>query len=190
MDIPYISPPIRLKRSGSTSTMTSIPSFSGLMALLPLLAHLPSIAASPFLSDRSMLQSRATQTPLSFQSVGDAGISAQMVSPTPFLSLPELLLMYRCSSAQTRRSTFSTKWRTTLSMSPVSMAHILRGQSSTTLTRTPVSKFNHEYVSQTNHTDRTMDVESNTFCACGGEMGNGTWAVFGGNQRQSGEIGM
>ena len=75
-------------------------------------------------------------------------------------------------------------------MSPASMAHILRGQSSTTLTRTPVSKFNHKYVLHTNQPDRTMDVESNTFCACGGEMGNGTWAVFGGNQRQSREIRM
>ncbi|KAL1408773.1 hypothetical protein Q8F55_005586 [Vanrija albida] len=29
---------------------------------------------------------------------------------------------------------------------------------------------------------RTMDVFSNTFCACGAVMANGTWAVFGGNQ--------
>lgn len=29
---------------------------------------------------------------------------------------------------------------------------------------------------------RTMDVESNTFCAGGMVLGNGTWAVFGGNQ--------
>jgi hypothetical protein len=30
--------------------------------------------------------------------------------------------------------------------------------------------------------DRTMDVYSNTFCAGGGVLGNGTWVVFGGNQ--------
>lgn len=29
---------------------------------------------------------------------------------------------------------------------------------------------------------RTMDVYSNTFCAGGGVLGNGTWVVFGGNQ--------
>ena len=31
--------------------------------------------------------------------------------------------------------------------------------------------------------DRAMDVYSNTFCAGGGVLGNGTWVVFGGNQR-------
>ena len=30
-----------------------------------------------------------------------------------------------------------------------------------------------------------MDVLSNTFCACGAQLGNGTWAIFGGNQRKS-----
>jgi hypothetical protein len=30
-----------------------------------------------------------------------------------------------------------------------------------------------------------MDVLSNTFCACGAQLGNGTWAIFGGNQRES-----
>lgn len=29
-----------------------------------------------------------------------------------------------------------------------------------------------------------MDVYSNTFCAGGAVLGNGTWAVFGGNQRE------
>jgi hypothetical protein len=29
-----------------------------------------------------------------------------------------------------------------------------------------------------------MDVLSNTFCACGAQLGNGTWAIFGGNQRK------
>jgi hypothetical protein len=29
-----------------------------------------------------------------------------------------------------------------------------------------------------------MDVYSNTFCAGGGVLGNGTWVVFGGNQRE------
>jgi hypothetical protein len=33
--------------------------------------------------------------------------------------------------------------------------------------------------------DRPMDVLSNTFCACGAQLGNGTWAIFGGNQRES-----
>jgi hypothetical protein len=33
--------------------------------------------------------------------------------------------------------------------------------------------------------DRPMDVYSNTFCAGGAVMGNGTWVVFGGNQRTS-----
>jgi hypothetical protein len=32
--------------------------------------------------------------------------------------------------------------------------------------------------------DRAMDVFSNTFCAGGGVLGNGTFAVFGGNQRE------
>lgn len=31
---------------------------------------------------------------------------------------------------------------------------------------------------------RPMDVFSNTFCAGGAVLGNGTWAVFGGNQRE------
>lgn len=31
---------------------------------------------------------------------------------------------------------------------------------------------------------RPMDVYSNTFCAGGAVLGNGTWAVFGGNQRE------
>ncbi len=35
-----------------------------------------------------------------------------------------------------------------------------------------------------NNTYRTMDVYSNTFCAGGGVLGNGTWVVFGGNQRE------
>ncbi|WWD18903.1 hypothetical protein CI109_103359 [Kwoniella shandongensis] len=38
-----------------------------------------------------------------------------------------------------------------------------------------------EYDYQTNQY-RTMDVFSNTFCAGGAVMGNGTWVVFGGNQ--------
>jgi len=33
-----------------------------------------------------------------------------------------------------------------------------------------------------NNTYRAMDVYSNTFCAGGGVLGNGTWAIFGGNQ--------
>lgn len=33
-------------------------------------------------------------------------------------------------------------------------------------------------------TDRPMDVQSNTFCAGGSVLGNGTWVVFGGNQRE------
>ena len=32
--------------------------------------------------------------------------------------------------------------------------------------------------------DRPMDVFSNTFCAGGSVLGNGTWVVFGGNQRE------
>lgn len=34
--------------------------------------------------------------------------------------------------------------------------------------------------------DRTMDVYSNTFCAGGNVLGNGTWVIFGGNQRKHG----
>lgn len=32
--------------------------------------------------------------------------------------------------------------------------------------------------------DRTLDVYSNTFCAGGNVLGNGTWVIFGGNQRK------
>ena len=32
--------------------------------------------------------------------------------------------------------------------------------------------------------DRTMDVTTNTFCAGGNVLANGTWVVFGGNQRE------
>lgn len=31
-----------------------------------------------------------------------------------------------------------------------------------------------------------MDVYSNTFCAGGNVLGNGTWVIFGGNQRKHG----
>ena len=33
--------------------------------------------------------------------------------------------------------------------------------------------------------DRVMDVQSNTFCAGGNVLANGTWVVFGGNKRES-----
>lgn len=34
----------------------------------------------------------------------------------------------------------------------------------------------------TDNTVRGIDVQTNTFCAAGGALGNGSYAIFGGNQ--------
>lgn len=46
----------------------------------------------------------------------------------------------------------------------------------------PAWAVEYDYVS---NTYRAMDVQSNTFCAGGGVLGNGTFVAFGGNQRES-----
>jgi len=88
-----------------------------LLALLPFLASLQLIAASP-LSDRSQHEQRQTQAPsaaqpLGFQSVSDSmGISAQMVSgETAWRSWANV----RCSLATRTRFTSWTSRRTTRS---------------------------------------------------------------------------
>lgn len=82
-----------------------------------------------------------------------------------------------------------TRLKTTLSPSTARMALIPHGPPSMTLRRTNVSD---EPVIRVHilitpcTSDRTMDVYSNTFCAGGNVLGNGTWVIFGGNQRKHG----
>lgn len=80
-----------------------------------------------------------------------------------------------------------TRQKTTLSPLTAHMAPIPHGPPSMTLRRTNVSSepFRRVYMLPTACIlDRTLDVYSNTFCAGGNVLGNGTWVIFGGNQRK------
>lgn len=82
-----------------------------------------------------------------------------------------------------------TRLKTTLSPSTARTALIPHGPPSMTLRRTSVSDEPvicvHILLTLCT-SDRTMDVYSNTFCAGGNVLGNGTWVIFGGNQRKHG----
>ncbi|OCF30659.1 glyoxal oxidase [Kwoniella heveanensis CBS 569] len=140
--------------------MTSI----NLLSLLPLLPLLALVSATPaswpivhrdpaapplnYLGKRQA--TNGTATPLSFESVGDTGVSAQMV----FLGNNKKI--YVLDKTENNPIEITGKYGTHPAWAT-------------------------EYDIETNEY-RTMDVFSNTFCAGGGVLGNGTWVVFGGNQ--------
>lgn len=166
-----------------------------MVTLLTLLPFLSLVVASPSPQDGATPGYTANKrgssnapTPLSFESVGDTGVSAQQVSLLSNL-MPEKMLMtaVRCSWVMTRRFMSLTRQKTTLSPLTARTAPIPHGPPSMTLRRTNVSSepFIHVYMLLTACTsDRTLDVYSNTFCAGGNVLGNGTWVIFGGNQRK------
>ncbi|WVQ82067.1 hypothetical protein IAT38_004195 [Cryptococcus sp. DSM 104549] len=135
--------------------MTTI-SLATLFTLLPLLA-LISASPSPLPRDApSRSQSAAKRdpsgstTPLSFQQVGDTGVSAQM------MFLGNNKKVYVLDKTENNPVNITGQYGTHPAWAT-------------------------EYDIETNEY-RTMDVFSNTFCAGGGVLGNGTWVVFGGNQ--------
>ncbi|KAK6910659.1 glyoxal oxidase [Kwoniella mangroviensis CBS 10435] len=129
--------------------MSSINLFT-LLSLLPLLV-LGSAwrdPAAPPLDGRK--RAAAAATPLDFESVGDTGVSAQMV----FLGNNKKI--YVLDKTENNPVEINGEYGTHPAWAT-------------------------EYDIETNEY-RTMDVFSNTFCAGGGVLGNGTWVVFGGNQ--------
>ena len=76
-----------------------------------------------------------------------------------------------------------TRQRTIRSISRENMALTQHGQWSMILTIIRVSVIIAFVGRVDERVVRAMDVYSNTFCAGGGVLGNGTWVVFGGNQR-------
>ncbi|WWD02398.1 hypothetical protein V865_000437 [Kwoniella europaea PYCC6329] len=129
--------------------MSSINIFT-LLSLLPLLV-LGSAwrdPAAPPLDGRK--RAAAAATPLGFESVGDTGVSAQMV----FLGNNKKI--YVLDKTENNPVEIDGEYGTHPAWAT-------------------------EYDIETNEY-RTMDVFSNTFCAGGGVLGNGTWVVFGGNQ--------
>ncbi|WWC71742.1 uncharacterized protein I206_105700 [Kwoniella pini CBS 10737] len=92
----------------------------------------------------------STATPLNFESVGDTGVSAQMV----FLGNNKKI--YVLDKTENNPVEITGQYGTHPAWAT-------------------------EYDIESNEY-RTMDVFSNTFCAGGGVLGNGTWVVFGGNQ--------
>jgi hypothetical protein len=169
-----------------------------LFSLLPLL--LPSIIATPSPIARTPTETALRRdasgvtNALAFEQVSDSiGISAQMVgsgfrriSRIVWIKLIWVRSFYRCSWARRGRFMFWISRRITLLALLESLGHILLGRSSMIWHQIPVSVIRNVVTSRTySSTDRTMDVYSNTFCAGGGVLGNGTWVVFGGNQRES-----
>ncbi|WWC63107.1 uncharacterized protein I303_105707 [Kwoniella dejecticola CBS 10117] len=135
--------------------MSSINLFT-LITLLPLLV-LASSDSKPRWRDPAApplgLKKRAgnnTATPLNFESVGDTGVSAQMV----FLGNNKKI--YVLDKTENNPVEITGQYGTHPAWAT-------------------------EYDIESNEY-RTMDVFSNTFCAGGGVLGNGTWVVFGGNQ--------
>ncbi|ORY35349.1 glyoxal oxidase N-terminus-domain-containing protein [Naematelia encephala] len=121
--------------------------FYALVSLLPLLAL---VSAFPSTGNQEKRASGTTVTPLGFQSVGDAGISAQM------MLLGNKNKVYILDKTENNPVNVTGPYGT----------H-------------PAWAVEYDI---NNNTYRTMDVDSNTFCAGGGVLGNGTWVVFGGNQ--------
>ncbi|WVQ99832.1 hypothetical protein IAU59_006975 [Kwoniella sp. CBS 9459] len=131
-----------------------------LLPLLPLLALVSATPASwpivhrdpaaPPLNYLGKRQTTSTATPLTFESVGDTGVSAQMV----FLGNNKKI--YVLDKTENNPIEITGRYGTHAAWAT-------------------------EYDIETNEY-RTMDVFSNTFCAGGGVLGNGTWVVFGGNQ--------
>ncbi|WRT68219.1 uncharacterized protein IL334_005195 [Kwoniella shivajii] len=135
--------------------MSSINLFA-LLSLLPLLT-LASIDLTPRWRDPAApplgMRKRdvnGTTTPLNFESVGDTGVSAQMV----FLGNNKKI--YVLDKTENNPVEITGQYGTHPAWAT-------------------------EYDIESNEY-RTMDVFSNTFCAGGGVLGNGTWVVFGGNQ--------
>ncbi|WWC90890.1 uncharacterized protein L201_005827 [Kwoniella dendrophila CBS 6074] len=136
--------------------MSSLNLFA-LISLLPLLVLATSEPTKPVWRDPAApplgLKKRAgnnTATPLNFESVGDTGVSAQMV----FLGNNKKI--YVLDKTENNPVEITGQYGTHPAWAT-------------------------EYDIESNEY-RTMDVFSNTFCAGGGVLGNGTWVVFGGNQ--------
>ncbi|WVW85784.1 hypothetical protein I302_107822 [Kwoniella bestiolae CBS 10118] len=133
--------------------MTTINLFT-LLSLLPLLV-LASSSEQPRWRDPAapplgMKKRAAAATALNFESVGDTGVSAQMV----FLGNNKKI--YVLDKTENNPVEITGEYGTHPAWAT-------------------------EYDIESNEY-RTMDVYSNTFCAGGGVLGNGTWVIFGGNQ--------
>ncbi|XAO25846.1 hypothetical protein I312_104676 [Cryptococcus bacillisporus CA1280] len=122
-----------------------------LLPLLPLIVatSLPSLGTTPGQTAEKRGSSKAT-TLLTFQSVGDTGVSAQQ------MFLGNNKKVYVIDKAENNPITINGVYGTHPAWAT-------------------------EYDIETNQY-RTMDVYSNTFCAGGNVLGNGTWVIFGGNQ--------
>ena len=92
----------------------------------------------------------------------------------------------RCFSRNPAKCTSSTRLKITRSTSRENTAPTQLGGPSMTQILTLVRDLRADRDSHMlSAPDRTMDVYSNTFCAGGAVMGNGTWVIFGGNERTS-----
>ncbi|KAI9637230.1 glyoxal oxidase N-terminus-domain-containing protein [Dioszegia hungarica] len=121
-----------------------------LIQLLPLLALFASPVSATHDGKRSVDKRQQNVTPLTFQQVGDMGISAQMMF---YGTGTKVYVLDKVEN------------------NPVTV----NGKTGTH----PAWAVEYDYVS---NTYRAMDVQSNTFCAGGGVLGNGTFVAFGGNQ--------
>ncbi|OWZ40591.1 glyoxal oxidase [Cryptococcus neoformans 125.91] len=135
--------------------MTSL-NMATLLALLPLLSLVvaspsptPQDGTTPGYTANKRGYSKAP-TPLSFESVGDTGVSAQQ------MFLGNNKKVYVIDKAENNPITINGAYGTHPAWAT-------------------------EYDIETNEY-RTLDVYSNTFCAGGNVLGNGTWVIFGGNQ--------
>jgi hypothetical protein len=176
------------------STRT-LPTVTTLLLLAP-----QSLAmVSPTHSQQSLERRSNGAMALQFQEVGDTGISAQMVSQSNAPKRPNqgnagsswvlsstISECCRCFSRNPAKCTSSTRLKITRSTSRENTAPTQLGGPSMTQILTLVRDLRADRDSHMlSAPDRTMDVYSNTFCAGGAVMGNGTWVVFGGNQRTS-----
>ena len=126
--------------------MLSITSLITLLPVLALVNAFPFDPSQPRLVSRQSTGNGTTSAdvgggaaPLSFQSVGDAGISAQMVRSSHALTCYDELTN-RCGLETRTKSTSSTRPRTIPSLSMVNSVHIPLGPSSTTSSPIPVSR--------------------------------------------------
>ncbi|ORX38711.1 putative glyoxal oxidase precursor [Kockovaella imperatae] len=126
-----------------------------LLPLLPLLASLPSALASPYrYVGGEELRKRATTNTTT--PLGFEQVSASMGISAQMMFLGNTEKVYVLDKTENNPATVTGPWGTHPAWAV-------------------------EYDLATNDY-RTMDVLSNTFCAGGSVLGNGTWVVFGGNK--------
>lgn len=134
------------------TTMSSRNMLSTSALLLAAAAATTSSSASPTTHFDPRDATGGSPQPWNFQVVGNSGVSAQMM----FLGTSNKV--YILDKTENN---------------PISVTSAVSG--------TTHPAWATEYDLSTN-TYRIMDVLSNSFCAGGGRLGNGTWAIFGGNQ--------